>query len=90
MSGEIPYLVGFENTQKDGKGFRFNFVFSNGERSWQRDEGKMYYTHLMTVEAQKKIKIVHVYHCDFICGFKFFDKEHLPIWEIGCVDNPKW
>ena len=51
LNGVIPYLVGLENSQKDGKGFRFNFILSNGERSEQRDDGKTYYTHFMPVEA---------------------------------------
>ncbi len=34
----INQLIGFENSEKDGKGMYFNFILSNGARSSQRDK----------------------------------------------------
>jgi hypothetical protein len=33
LSGVIPYITGFLNDRKDGKGPRYNVVMSNGDRS---------------------------------------------------------
>ena len=66
--GSLHYLVGFENVKKNGfKGMRFNFILSNGARSWQRDykyrtdESCEYFTHMMPKDAHKKIKMVDIY-----------------------------
>jgi len=41
----------------------------------------------MTENVYNRIKIVHVYYGSFIVGFKFFDKDHSQIWDIGEVDQ---
>ncbi len=56
------YLIGFENNSKDGIGFFFNWMLSNGDRSTQRDKGHTYYDHMIPADALKKIRRVTIYH----------------------------
>ncbi len=84
-NGELHHLTGFENDWKDGTGFGFNFLLSNGDRSKQRD--KKYptnFTHMMPEGSHNKIRSVRIYHDGhFINGFSFFDKEEALLWMIG-------
>ena len=56
MKGVTPYLTGFECNSVDGRGVKFNFILSNRDRSYQRDKGEKYSTHLMPEGAFERIK----------------------------------
>jgi hypothetical protein len=66
--GELPCLSGFLNNLKDGSGYEFNFILSNGDRSTQ---GSSEFPRMMHLNVRR----VDIYH-DFehIYGFKFVDK----------------
>ncbi len=85
MKGMTPYLTGFECNSVDGRGVKFNFILSNGDRSYQRDKGEKYSTHLMPEGAYKRIKSVQIYYMCCMAGFKFFDRDDKPIWQIGRI-----
>ena len=75
-------LVGFENNDQFGSSSRFNFILSNGARTYQKDDGQKYYTHMMPVNS--KIKSVDIYQDNScIYGFQFFDLDHKSIFKIG-------
>ncbi len=67
--GQLNTLLGFENTQQDGRFWVFNFVLSNGQRSEQRDVGVAYYNHVMPKD--KKVKSVDIFFINCIAGFQF-------------------
>ena len=75
-------LAGFEN---NGGKSEFNFILSNGDRSYQRDKGEKYSTHLMPEGAFERIKSVHIYYMSCMAGFKFLDREGSTIWQIGKI-----
>ncbi len=77
-------LISFENNRKDGHGFHFNFILSNGTRSTQRDE-EDYYDHMVPTYALNKIRSVTIYYWPdiHITGFCFFDKDGVLLWKIG-------
>ena len=84
----IPYIAGFESDKEDGRGFCFNIILSNGQRSTQRDEEMpTNFTHMMPVGADRKIRSVDIYNYEgsFITGFQFFDKDRKLIWQIGDI-----
>ncbi len=82
--GVLHTLAGFENDWKDGTGYHFNFILSNGTRSTQKDSYNNYYDHMMPSDALHKIRSVNIYHdCDYITGFCFFDKDGALLWKIG-------
>ncbi len=97
-SRTIIQLIGFENTQNDGKCGKFNFNLSNGARSEQildsdedsdvySDEDYPYFDHMIPKKALKKIRSVRIYHGhDGIYGFIFFDKYGARLWRIGNID----
>ena len=78
------YLIGFENGREDGTGSRFNWIFSNGDRSTQRDKDCTYYDHMIPKDALNKIRSVTIRHSTYhIGGFSFFDKDGALLWGIG-------
>lgn len=83
--GVTPYIVGFENDEKDGTGQRLNIILSNGKRSTQRDEDRpTKYDIMLPVGAYKNISSVDIYYSyGSIDGFVFFDKDKSEIFEIG-------
>lgn len=84
-NGEKFWLVGFENNKKDGKGNRFNFICSNGEKSQQvHEEYPTSHVHMMPEGAHLLIRKVEIYYLDWcIWGFRFFDSDQNEIWRIG-------
>ncbi len=85
-NGVFHGLIGYENNNQDGTNVLFNFIFSNGSQTQQRDEGvREYFTHMMPEEVPKKIKRVDIYYEDdtSITGFVFYDKENKMMWKIG-------
>ena len=77
-SGLFHTLTGMETNSKNiVLGFCFNFIFSNGQLTQQRDEYKSYFNHIMPEDVPEKIKSVNIYYTGFINGFHFFDKENV-------------
>ena len=61
-SGVVPYIIGFEKNQEDGKGAFLNFILSNGQRSHQTDNDyPTKYTHMMPEDAHLRIRTVEIY-----------------------------
>ena len=48
------YLIGFENSRKDGTGVLFNWILSNGTRSTKIDGDRKYYDHMIPADALHK------------------------------------
>ena len=69
LRGVVPYLTGFLNSQKDGLCSRMHFVNSCGGRSPYKKDDTGYYTHMISLDAQKQIKTVDVYYSSIILGF---------------------
>ena len=87
-SGLFRTLTGMEtNSRNIVLGFCFNFIFSNGQLTQQRDEYKSYFNHIMPEDVPEKIKSVNIYYTGFINGFHFFDKDGVLIWQIGATGS---
>ncbi len=81
-SGDVYFLAGIESNEPDNTGWFFNFIFSNGKRSTQRDQGEIYHDHMIPADAHSRIRSIIIYYgYDYIDGFSFFDKQGLPIWK---------
>ncbi len=78
-------LVGFENEDKLCRGYRFNFILSNGNRSTQIDEyDPTKYTFMVPADALNQIRSVKIFHNSYhIVCFSFLDKNGAPLWKIG-------
>jgi hypothetical protein len=82
-TGVINQLVGFENNSKDGTGYHFNFILSNGARSKQRDVESTDFTFMIPADAFEKIRSVTIHYYSCIVGFSFFDKDGALLWKHG-------
>ena len=83
--GKRSVLVGFENNYPKGIGYCYNFIFSNGTRSYQHDRNIPYYNHFIPKDAVNRIRQVTIYYVDCIRGFSFSDKDGALIYKIGDV-----
>ena len=83
-SGVLHSLCGLEHESGHGKGKRYNFILSNGQRSTERDN---YHPTDFTfmIPAYKMIKSVDIIYTQGWCimGFKFFGKDKVLLFEIG-------
>ena len=88
--GVLHTLIGFENSQENGKGELFNFIMSNGTRSTQRDEdAPTDYSFMIPADALDKIRSVTIhYDPEYISGFSFFDKDGALLYKIGHTGYP--
>ncbi len=82
-NGALNTLIGFENSQLNGKGIRFNVIMSNGSRSTQKDTANRCHDQIIPADALQKIRSVNIHYDIRITAFSFFDKDGLRICEIG-------
>ncbi len=73
------YLAGFGNDKKNGTGFVFDFILSNGKKSTERDN-HTFYDHMIPKVALNMIRSVKIYFSHRIGGFSFFDKNGTLLW----------
>ena len=82
--GVLHTLAGFENNFKGGWGIDINFILTNGQRSWHKED---FCTIMMPKGVDKKIRFVRINHDNkAVYRLEFFDKEQTLIFEIGFED----
>ncbi len=78
------FLAGFSND--GGKGVRYNFISSDGQRTEQKSDQPM--QDFMMPETCKQTRKVEVYcyGTTHLSGFKFFDINNTLLFEVGYTD----